>query len=210
MRSIQVAIDDARSECRIRVVGIVSTLPDEGVTTIAEGLAGVVARGGRRVLLIRADSRTCAPGGKNVGSPEPGLRDVILGRCRLQDVVRRDPDTGLSILSAGSRTVSIAGGAVALPEMREFLEHRTENYDLIILDLPPLAVSVDGRAVAPMVDAFLLVIAWGQTSRHIVLRALSGADMVYRRTLGFILNRVDMRAMRRFDRDGTAYQLVCN
>jgi polysaccharide biosynthesis transport protein len=210
MRSIQVAIDDARSECKIRVVGIVSTLPDEGVTTIAEGLAGVVARGGHRVLLIHADLRTCAPGGKNVGSPEPGLHDVILGRCRLQDVVRRDPDTGLSILSAGSRTVSIAGGAVASTEMREFLEHRTDDYDLIILDLPPLAVSVDGRAVAPMVDAFLLVIAWGQTSRHIVLRALSGADMVYRRTLGFILNRVDMRAMRRFDRDGAAYQLVCN
>jgi polysaccharide biosynthesis transport protein len=210
MRSIQVAINGAPSECRIRVVGIVSTLPDEGVTTIAHGLARVVAQEGHRVLLIHADVRKCVPGVKSVGSPEPGLRDVILGHCRLQDAVRRDPDTGLSILSAGSRTVSIAGGAVLLPEMREFLEHGTDDYDLIILDLPPLAVAVDARAVAPMVDAFLLVIAWGQTSRHIVLRALSGADMVYRRTLGFILNRVDRRAMRRFDRDGAAYELISN
>ena len=202
MRSIQVAIDDARSECKIRVVGIVSTLPDEGATTMADGLARVVAQGGHRVLLIHADLHKCAPGGKNVDSPQPGLRDLILGRCRLQDVVRRDPDSGLTILSAGSGTVSIAGDAVALPAIRDFLEHRTDDFDLIILDLPPLAMAADARAVAPMVDAFLLIIAWGQTSRHVVLRGLSGAEMVYRRTLGFILNGVDLRAMRRFDRDG--------
>jgi succinoglycan biosynthesis transport protein ExoP len=208
MRSIQVAIDDARSECKIRVVGIVSALPEEGATTIADVLARVVAQEGHRVLLIRGDLRKCAPGGNSVGPPQPGLRDVILGRCRLQDVVRRDPDTGLTILSAGSRTVSIPGDAVALPAIREFLEHRTDDYDLVILDLPPLAVAVDARAVAPMVDAFLLVIAWGRTSRQTVLRALSGAEMVYRRTLGCILSGVDMRAMRRFDRDGAAYELA--
>ena len=210
MRSVQVAIEDARSEYKIRVLGIVSTLPDEGATMIADRLARVVAQGGHRVLLIHADLRKCASGGKNVGSPQPGLRDVILGRCRLQDVVRRDPDSGLTILSAGSGTVSTAGDAVALPAIRDFLEHRTDDFDLIILDLPPLAMAVDARAVAPMVDAFLLVIAWGQTSRHIVLRGLSGAEMVYRRTLGCILNGVDMRAMRRFDRDGVAYDLASN
>jgi polysaccharide biosynthesis transport protein len=205
MRSVKVALDAARSECKIRVVGVVSTLPHEGSTTIAAALAHVAAEAGHRVLLIHADLRKCAAGGTDAFSPEPGLGDVILGGHRLQDVVRHDPATGLSVLGAGSLAVANPTHVVASSEMRELLEHKADSYDLIILDLPPLVRAVDGRAVAPLVDAFVLVIAWGQTSRDIVLRALSGAEMVHRRTLGCILNRVDVKAMRRFDRDGAAY-----
>jgi succinoglycan biosynthesis transport protein ExoP len=205
MRSVKVALDAARSECKIRVVGVVSTLRHEGSTTIAGALAHVTAEAGHRVLLIHADLRKCAAVGTDVDSPQRGLGDVILGGHRLQDVVLHDPDTSLSVLGAGSLAVANPTPVVASPEMRELLEHETNGYDLIILDLPPLTAAVDGRAIAPIVDAFVLVIAWGQTPRDIVLRAISGADMVYQRTLGCILNRVDVKAMRRFDRDGAGY-----
>jgi Mrp family chromosome partitioning ATPase len=83
---------------------------------------------------------------------------------------------------------------------REFLDKLRQQYDCIILDLPPLAPVVDVRAGGAIVDGFVLVVHWGKTPIPTVQRALVSAQAVQYKLLGAVLNKVDLRTMRRYGR----------
>jgi succinoglycan biosynthesis transport protein ExoP len=73
------------------------------------------------------------------------------------------------------------------------------RYDFVILDLPPLGPVVDARAMAPMIDAFLLVIDWGRTKIDVVTEALQSSEGIRDRLLGAVLNKVNVKAMSKFE-----------
>ena len=76
--------------------------------------------------------------------------------------------------------------------MEDFLGKASELYDLVIIDLPPLSCAVDARLAAPVLDAFLLVIAWGKTEAALVQEALRQSGQVGSKMLGTVLNKVDI------------------
>jgi succinoglycan biosynthesis transport protein ExoP len=197
----KVEMTATRTDRKTQVVGVVSALPDEGASTIASNLAYAAAMSGQRVLLIDADLRAASLTRAVAGGAAPGLCDLLIRRKPLADLVWREPASELSMLPSGSQELRISPDILGSIPMRDFLENGTDRYDLVLLDLPALASSVDARCVSSSVDAFVLVLAWGRTSRTVVQNTLSEADSVYERLIGCILNRADIRAMRRFDPD---------
>jgi succinoglycan biosynthesis transport protein ExoP len=73
------------------------------------------------------------------------------------------------------------------------------NFDYVIVDLPPLAPIIDVRATAPLIDAFILAIEWGRTKTDVVQHALHMAPNVHEALIGAVLNKTDMKAIRRYD-----------
>ena len=201
LRALKVNCDFQMTQTESKVVGITSTLEKEGKSTIAANFALLLARGGRRTLLVDADFHTSALSRALAPDAAKGFCEVVLGQATLDEVLRRYADSGLHFLPGVAQPQPFESSEFLASEAsREFIDKLRQQYDCIILDLPPLAPVVDVRAGGAIVDGFVLVVHWGKTPIPTVQRALASAQAVQYKLLGAVLNKVDLRTMRRYGR----------
>ena len=191
-----------------QVVGIISALPGEGKTTIATNLALLIAQTGSRVLLIDADLRTTSMTDRLTPNAQTGLLEVLTRRATIAESVWQDTTTTLSFLPSVSRTsIAHTNEVISSVPMAEMLRQARREYDYVILDLPPLAPIVDVRAAARLIDEFVLVVEWAKTPEGVLSRAVSRAEMVHPKIIGFVLNKVDFSTYRTLEgANGFYYQ----
>ena len=199
-RAIKIVADIRKSSTGNRIIGVTSTLPGEGKSTVACNLAELMAHAGKRAILIDADLRKPSLGRSLACAPEVGLLEVLADPAQLDRAVTVDAVTGLAFLPA-----LVDGGLVHSDEIvaseafRRLLEQLRQRYDYIIVDLPPLAPVVDVRAIAGMIESFVFVVEWGRTKADLVHRHLQAKPEVYERLLGVVLNKADSRLFKRYE-----------
>lgn len=180
----------------VRIIGVTSTMPGEGATTLAIGLAQAVADAGKRVLLIDGvpDNRSVSRWAVNLSAipvrasvgPRPGVPDgIVEGRAGLHVLPLREPSDGASY-SIGP----------ALPD--GILNDAAHAYDLVIVDMPALVTGPDVRAAAQSLDGFLLVVKWGATESELVRQALRSSGEAQPKFVGAVLNMADDNLMRSY------------
>ena len=162
-RSIKVAADISGS----RVIGITSTVPGEGKSTVASNLAELMAHAGKRVLVLDCDLRNPSLTRGLVSHPKAGLLEVLGGQVSLEDALYVDQETDLRFLPAvlGSR-VAYTNEILASENFKNFVESQRKDYDFIVIDLPPIAPVVDVRSTTQIVDSYLYVIQWGSNANR--------------------------------------------
>jgi succinoglycan biosynthesis transport protein ExoP len=198
IRSIKLAIDLNRALKDNRIIGITSSLPNEGKSTIAFCLAQLMAQVGSRTILIDCDlrnpslSRALAPRAKR------GLIDILTEKVEFEKAILKDPSTDLVFVPAVMKyRFTNSNEILSSVRMKKLFEKLRESYEYIVVDLPPLAPIVDVRAATSLVDSFIFVIEWGQTKIDVVEHALGQAQEVYDHLLGVVLNKVDMKSFGR-------------
>lgn len=206
MRSIKLTVDLNNQPKWSKVIGLTSCLPSEGKSTLASAMAGLIAQTGARVILLDCDlrhpslSRILAPGAS------AGFIDIIAGKLDLAEAVWRDPATNMEFLPAGhERGVPNATEILTSTAAKSLFDTLQIKYDYVIVDLAPLAASVDVRATSALIDSYVLVIEWGTTKIDAVRYALRNAPGVQANILGAVLNKVNMAAMGRYDSYGANY-----
>jgi polysaccharide biosynthesis transport protein len=200
IRAIKVAAELHAAIERNKVIGITSTLPGEGKSTIACNLAELMADAGKRVILIDADLRKPTLIGCLEPEPTAGLLELLGGKTQLEQVVRFDAETGLAMLPSVIDTyLAHTDEVVSSDAFRRLVEQLRERYDYIIIDLPPLGPVVDVRAATQSVDSFIFVVEWGRTRTNVVQRCLDSAPEVHDRLLGVVLNKADAKMLGRYD-----------
>ncbi|WP_457094135.1 AAA family ATPase [Microvirga sp. P5_D2] len=187
---------------RVCIVGITSTLSGEGKSTTAANFASLLARTGEPTLLVDCDFQKAQLTKWFAPDAKKGVEDIVGRSTSWRDLIRRDCNSLLHFAPANLEASPWDTSSVLTStEMMEFLREAREFYRFIVLDLPPLAPSIDVRAAAHLADAFLLVVEWGKTSPSLVRRALSLADPVRGKLLGTVLNKVDLARLRDWDSD---------
>lgn len=205
LRSTKIAIDLGANAGGAKVVGMISTLPGEGKSTVAINFAELLAMQGAKTLLIDADLRN--PGAtRAIGRhAEAGLLEALIDNRPIRDLLLLDPKTKLAFLPAVvTRRVPHSSELLASQAMHAIIETAKDNFDYIILDLPPLAPVVDARAIAHRVDSFVCVIEWGKTSRKAVAAALFADQAIVRKCAGVVLNKVDEEKMKLYRTYGSS------
>jgi succinoglycan biosynthesis transport protein ExoP len=206
IRGIKVAADVNNATKANKVIGITSSLPDEGKTTVAISLTGLIAHAGGRAVLVDCDLRNPSLSRKLAPDAKAGLLEVIAGKSAINDVLWTEPRTGLVLLPAVlSSRLSHTSEILASEAIRKIFEQLSQTFDYVIVDLSPLAPVVDVRVVTPLIDSFVFVVEWGRTKIDIAEHALSNAPGVHDNLLGVVLNKVDMNAFGRYEGHRAGY-----
>jgi Mrp family chromosome partitioning ATPase len=128
-----------------------------------------------------------------------GLVDVISGARSLEETVWRDPKTNLFFLPAATPASLFSSEVLESEAIKRLIDRLRENFDFVIVDLPPLVPIVDARAAAHLVDCMILVIEWGRTKVGVVRHALDTAPNVHHAIIGAVLNKTNMDNLAQYD-----------
>jgi polysaccharide biosynthesis transport protein len=198
-RTIKVSIDLVSLAKPSKVLGITSTHPSEGKSTIAANLGRLISHAGGNAILLDCDLRNPSLTRSLAPTAEIGLLDVITGRRLLKDVIWTDPATSLAFVPMVAKIrLSHTNEILASASMKKLVDELRKTYDYVLLDLPPLTPVVDVRSTTQLVDSYLFVIEWGATAIDAVKGALSSAPLVYDNLLGVVLNKADLDLMRNY------------
>ena len=205
IRAVKVTADLGGGSKSNKVIGITSSLPDEGKSTVSASLAQLCAHSGARVILVDCDLRKRSLSHELAPGATKGIIDVLTDAASFNDVIWSDPSTKLSFLPAVVKSrLTHTSEVLASAAMKRLFDLLRERYDYVIVDLSPLAPVADVRAATHLVNSYLFVIEWGKTRIEVVERALNTARGVYDNLLGVILNKVDFDRLGRYDY-GTYY-----
>lgn len=205
LRSAKIAADEALRGRAPKVISFVSLLPKEGKSTIAMNFASLLAAQGLRALLVDADMRNPALTRALGYKPKQSSRGQ-LSIPPLESLLYTDPGSGLQILPCFyTRDDPRAAEGLPAETFDLLLKSSSVLFDYVIIDLPPIGPVVNARALAPAIDAFILVIEWGSTSRGAVRSLLAKEEAIAHKLLGAVLNKADLErlpAYEDFDSDG--------
>ena len=165
---------------------ITSSISGEGKSTIAANLAISCAMSGKNVLLVDADiRRACQREHFKYEEDKPGLSEILIGEETWQNVIIPSGRENLSILPAGHAAPNPAE-LLSLPALSALLEELEQNYDLILLDTPPMNVVSDPLALSSHVAGCVMVIRQDYSDHREIRKALVSAEMAGMNVLGFV------------------------
>jgi len=175
----------------IRTLVVSSAAPGEGKTTTASNLAVAYAQQGLRILLVDCDLRKPRINELFRIARKPGVTELVLGQVLLGQAVQPfEAVENLYLLPAGQlppNPTELLGGN----RMREVMATLREEFEMVILDTPPLSGGADGAILGAMVDGVILVVRAGQTDREQVRHAGRQLATVGANLLGAVMNDPD-------------------
>ena len=175
-----------------RSIAVSSCQPEEGKTTVGLNLALSLARLDRKVLLVDADLRRSGLTRGAALDEAPGLVDILRTGGDWRKRVTEDPrDARLSLLPSGG-TVQDAGELLSHARLQQLLREAEEDFELVILDAPPLFINVpDARILAEVVSGVLVVARSERTSSTVLGQVLETTPNV----LGVVLNDLQVNRL---------------
>ena len=170
-----------------RSVLITSPLPGEGKSTLALSLAMANAEQGKRTLLIDADLRQPAIERLVRLDPDAGLAEVLAHRSHWSTATRTVPGRpNLSVLGSGL-PLPLALALVG-PQMSRILAQATKEFDLVVVDSPPLLGCAETLELAAAAEVAVLAVRSGQTPMKVLGEAVQTLRRVHVPIAGIVLN----------------------
>ncbi len=165
LRSLRTSLQFVLAGNDKRVVSISGPVSGVGKSFIAANLARLVADAGKRVLVVDADLRRGHLYRYFRVPSEPGLSQLLSGACEYTQALQTPNGENLRVVAAGAYPPNPAE-LLLLPAFAAFLERAAREFDLVILDAPPLLPVTDGIIVARQAGVNLLVTRSGQHTQR--------------------------------------------
>jgi capsular exopolysaccharide synthesis family protein len=175
-----------------QIVTITAARPAEGKSLLTLALGRSAQVGGERVLLIECDLRQGVFQQRLGGNSFPGLTDVLRGKLNWREALQDDPLTDMKFIAGGKPGEDVLSLFLS-NEIRLLLAEAREDFDLILLDAPPVEAMTEARVAATLADATLLCVRWRSTQAKTVMHAQELLRDVHANIIGTVLTRVDPR-----------------
>nr|EKX4048421.1 polysaccharide biosynthesis tyrosine autokinase [Klebsiella pneumoniae] len=156
IRSLRTSLHFAMMEARNNVLMISGASPNAGKTFVSSNLAAVISQTGKKVLFIDTDMRKGYTHKLFNESNTNGLSDILSGKIEINKAIKTITSAGFDYISRG----------MAPPNPAELLMHRrfgellnwaSENYDIVVLDTPPILAVTDAAVIGNYAGTTLMV-----------------------------------------------------
>lgn len=193
IRALRREVDVRRAHDGPRIVQVATSLPGEGGGIVASNLALHYAMTGTRVLLIDADMRRYHLTRELAKTRNIGFADAISRGVQVEQTILFDGATGMHFLPAiGSAPTTFAPAEIAGSRATaEAFQRLKSQFEIIVIDAPPLLPVIDARIIADQADQIVFVMSWRSTPKQLARRALSSLGFNQSKLVGVVVNQVD-------------------
>lgn len=189
-RKLRTALQFIDVDQPMQVIAVTSSAAAEGKSGVTANLAVAFAEAGYRVLLIDADLRRPSIADYFGVEGSVGLTNVLARHVDSADVIQPWGSTNrLSIMAAGPvppNPSEILGSS----RMRHLLAALRSDYDIVLIDTPPLLPVTDAAVVSVNADGVVVIARHGRTKRPALAQAVNALTAVDANVVGVVINRV--------------------
>lgn len=168
---------------------VTSAAPGDGKTTVACNLAIALAQAGKRVCLVEADLRRPRVSEYLQVNPGAGLTEVLAGQVSLTDALQDWGRGMFKVLPPGAIPPN-PSELLGSHQMAQVVAKLKREFDVVILDAPPLLAVSDAAVLASQADGAVIVVRYGRSSQDAVRNAVASLEQINAKVLGTVLNAI--------------------
>ena len=193
LRGLRTSLHFAMMEAKNNVVMISGPAPSIGKSFVSTNFSAVAAKTGQKILLIDADMRKGylqQPFGLGW---ENGLSDFLSGKITLEQSIKKTQIENLDILTRGQVPPN-PSELLMHPRFNEIVEWASKEYDLVIIDTPPILAVTDPSIVGALAGTTLMVARFGMNTVKEIDVARGRFELAGIEVKGVILNATEKKA----------------
>jgi tyrosine-protein kinase Etk/Wzc len=191
-RTIRMNVRYAADPSRPLALTITSPGPNDGKSLISSNLALSFAEAGARTLLIDGDIRRGELATTFGISSKPGLVEYLDGTALIAEVLQPvEAHPNLTLMAGGARRRK-APELLATPRLSQLINQMAAEYDVVIVDSPPLGAGFDAYALATSTGNMALVLRAGVTDCKMAQAKMAVVDTLPVRVMGAVLNGIKL------------------
>ncbi len=191
-RILKTNVDLNAKRLNATAFNVISGGASEGKSTTVCNLATSWAASGQRVLVIDGDMRRPSQHHLLEMDNHVGLGEYLKGTATLDEVIQPTNVGNLYLVPAGSRSTDVVS-LLSSQAMEQLIQEARVRFDIIIIDSPPLLGVSDASILSSMADYSIIVIEHRRFPRSVLLRVKKTIENIGSRSLGVVLNKVDVR-----------------
>lgn len=194
IRTLRTFLQIGKNGKKAKTILITSSAPNEGKSTFSGKLAKSFSEAGQKTLLIDCDYRNASIGGYMEITNRFGLTDILVEESTKLDMsITKVPDyDNLSVMLTGTK-VDNSAEIFGSMKMKLLLSKLEEEYDVILLDSPPVGLISDSVVLSSIVDGVLLLIKSKETKMHQIEDSVNKIKNANGNILGFVMTFVDKK-----------------
>lgn len=163
-RSIRTNLEFVSFSGQQRILSVTSTVSGEGKTFVAINLGGIIAQSGIKVVILDLDMRRPKVHKAFNTAVSPGMSTVLTGKHAIKDTIRATNQENLFFLPAGAIPPN-PSELIMSPRFEAMINELKEDYQVIILDTPPVGLVTDGELVMRYADVPLYIVRLNRSLR---------------------------------------------
>ncbi|MEZ0533877.1 polysaccharide biosynthesis tyrosine autokinase [Enterobacter sp. KB-221C9] len=189
VRGLRTSLHFTMMDATNRIVVVSGPTQDCGKTLVSTSLASIAAQAGQRVLFIDADMRKGYVHNVFKLSNHRGLSSVLGGAVEWQEAIQRFEKGGIDVLTCGPQP-SHPVELLMSERFQGVISQIEKQYDIVIVDTPPVLAVTDALLIARAAATTLLVARFGKTSVKEIATSLKRMERMGVKVNGAILNDI--------------------
>lgn len=174
-----------------RIIHVTSSVPGEGKSTVAAALATSAAIAGLRTVLVDLDIRNSSVSNLFNLQESKGVVDVIQGNSMIGTALQTFDQLPLTVMAVGSSS-RLSPDMIGSPRFGAMIQKLANDFDLVVLDSPPILAVSDSVLIANVSDATLFIIQWRTTPKDIVRQGIKVLRANGATLAGVVFNKMDL------------------